>query len=259
MCRNLKCSIGIGPTKFLAKMASDMKKPLGIVVLRRSDIPKKLWPLSIDDMFGIGKKKTPILKKHGIQTIGDLALTKNEPILRQILGKHSYNIIEAVNGRGSDEINYSRSVKSLSQSTTMNEDVSEYETICTILRELSEELSKRCKKHNVKGKLISISIRYYDFRNAVRSINIDTYCDDASAIYENALFLFDENYEEIPVRHLGISIGSLYSSSSTFEQLNLFYKPKINKKDVLTELNKHITGKKLIYASQVLKEHHHED
>lgn len=73
----LKCSIGIGPTKFLAKMASDMKKPMGITIIRRKDIQKILWPLPIKDMFGIGKKTFPRLESLGIYKIGDLATTES--------------------------------------------------------------------------------------------------------------------------------------------------------------------------------------
>ena len=69
----LGCSIGVAPNKFLAKMASDMKKPMGFTVLRKRDIEKMLWPLDIGDMFGIGKKTAPRLKELGINTIGDLA------------------------------------------------------------------------------------------------------------------------------------------------------------------------------------------
>ena len=68
----LKCSIGIGPTKFLAKMASDMKKPMGLTILRRRDFKEKLYVLPIKDMFGIGKKTYPVLESIGVKTIGGL-------------------------------------------------------------------------------------------------------------------------------------------------------------------------------------------
>ena len=73
----LPCSIGIAPNKFLAKMASDMKKPLGITVLRKREIDKLMWPLDISEMFGVGKKTAPRLRAIGINTIGDLANYKN--------------------------------------------------------------------------------------------------------------------------------------------------------------------------------------
>ena len=85
----LKCSIGVAPTKWLAKMASDMKKPMGLVLLRRRDIPTLLYPLPIESFWGIGKKTAPSLKEAGVQTIGDLytALQNNESAATKILGK----------------------------------------------------------------------------------------------------------------------------------------------------------------------------
>lgn len=73
----LPCSIGVAPNKFLAKMASDMRKPMGITVLRKQEVPRKLWPLPISDMWGIGKKSVPLLIENGIETIGDLASEEN--------------------------------------------------------------------------------------------------------------------------------------------------------------------------------------
>lgn len=101
--------------------------------------------------------------------------------------------------------------------------------------------------------MISISIRYYDFRNAVRSLNLDYSSDDENIIFEHAMLLFDQNYEDIPIRHLGVGMGSLSSKDSQIEQLTIFTAPK-PKMDILEELNKQIIGSKLIYASSLVKE-----
>src|SRR5699024_2653589 len=82
---DIPCSIGIGPNKFLAKTASDMKKPLGITILRKRDVQQKLWPLSVDEMYGVGKKTAEKLQRIQIKTIGDLA-NKDVYALSQLLG-----------------------------------------------------------------------------------------------------------------------------------------------------------------------------
>lgn len=250
----LPCSIGVAPNKFLAKMASDMRKPMGITVIRKHEVPTKLWPLSIDSMFGIGKKTAPILKNNGIKTIGDFADPKNESYLLKTIGKSAPSLIANARGNGNDQLVYNTTVQSISQSTTINHDVFDYDECKNILTVLTKSLVKRASAEGITGKMVSMSIRYHDFRNVVRSVNLDYYTNDFNIILEYALLLFDNNYEDIPIRHLGVGLGSLSSKKKQIEQLNIFSKPKTQNIDVLDELNKHLSNGKLVYASNLLKE-----
>lgn len=94
----LRCSIGIGPNMFLAKMASDMKKPMGITVLRIRDVPEKMWPLPIKEMQGIGKRTVPLMEDLNIHTIKDLATYQDLNALKPVLGKNIENMIKRANG-----------------------------------------------------------------------------------------------------------------------------------------------------------------
>ena len=94
----LRCSIGIGPNMFLAKMASDMKKPMGITVLRIRDVPEKMWPLPIKEMQGIGKRTVPLMEDLNIHTIKDLATYQNLNALKPVLGKNIKSMIKRANG-----------------------------------------------------------------------------------------------------------------------------------------------------------------
>ena len=98
---SLPCSIGIAPTLYLAKMASDLKKPLGITILRIRDIEEKLYPLDVKEIFGVGKKTYPILHDEGIHTIRDFMNKDNEELIRDIVGnQYDYFILEErVKGR----------------------------------------------------------------------------------------------------------------------------------------------------------------
>lgn len=250
----LPCSIGVAPNKFLAKMASDMRKPMGITVIRKHEVPTKLWPLSIDSMFGIGKKTAPILKNNGIKTIGDFADPKNETYLLKTIGKSAPSLIANARGNGNDQLVYNTTVQSISQSTTINHDVFDYDECKNILTVLTKSLVKRASADGITGKMVSMSIRYHDFRNVVRSVNLDYYTNDFNIILEHALLLFDNNFEDIPIRHLGVGLGSLSSKKKQIEQLNIFSKPKKQNIDVLDELNKHLSNGKLVYASNLLKE-----
>ena len=248
----LPCSIGVAPNKFLAKMASDMRKPMGITILRKQEIQKKLWPLPIEDMWGIGKKSIPNLKANGIETIGDLVKTENEAFLLKTLGKQGYVAIAHAKGLGSNQLVYSSSVSSLSQSTTLDKDITDYDEVKKVFKKLAQSLSRRAQNENVQGALISISIRYYDFTNIVRSQQLNTYTNDENMILENALYLFDHHDNGNPIRHLGIGLASFYRHDSGI-QMNLFEEINYNNTDqILSELNKKIPNGAFIKASALL-------
>jgi DNA polymerase-4 len=96
----------VAPTKFLAKMASEMKKPMGLTILRRKDLKEKLYPLPIESFYGIGKKTAPRLEMMGIKTIGDLKERSDhdDPALKDLLGKFYFVIKDWVNGYGDDVV-----------------------------------------------------------------------------------------------------------------------------------------------------------
>ena len=118
----LKCSIGVSTTKFLAKMASDYKKPMGLTIIHKKEISKYLFPLNVGSMFGIGKKTAPRLKAIGINTIGDLyeKMKNNDPEVVKMLGKSFQTLKDWLEGKGSDEIEMEKwDPKSIGNSTTL--------------------------------------------------------------------------------------------------------------------------------------------
>ena len=250
----LPCSIGVAPNKFLAKMASDMRKPMGITILRKQEIQKKLWPLPIEEMWGIGKKSIPNLKANGIETIGDLTKPEYENFLLRTLGKQGYSAISHAKGNGSNQLVYSSSISSLSQSTTLDKDITDYDEVKQVFKSLAISLSKRAQSEGVKGAMISISIRYYDFTNMVRSLQINTYTNDYNIILEHALYLFDRHYNGAPIRHLGIGLASFFNQESG-AQMNLFEEVIYNDtEEILKELNKAIPNASFIKASALLNQ-----
>lgn len=249
----LPCSIGVGPNKFLAKMASDMRKPMGITVLRKHEIAAKLWPLPITEMWGIGKKSHPLLMANGITTIGDLANPDNEGKIMTLLGKHAYHSIQNARGNDTNVLCFNTTVQSISQSTTLDRDVEDYDEIKTVLRRLARALSKRAQSEELKGRLISVSIRYFDFTNAVRSMSYPEYTNDEAVLFEQALLLFDRNENGKAIRHLGIALGSLFSRNRSIDQLHMNLesaKPKDSIEEVLEQLNKQLPGIHLTTADK---------
>ncbi len=255
---NLKCSIGVAPNKFLAKMASDMKKPMGITVIRKQEVKTKLWPLPISEMQGIGKKTAILLKELNINTIGDLANYKELDRLKPILGKNTLSMIDKSNGGGSDEIIVDHEVKSLSQSTTFLKDITDYTEILMMFRKLASQLEERMKENAKAGYVISISVRYFDFNTIVRSKRLDIAIFNSNDLFEHAISLYDQNETDQSIRHLGIGISSLIDKENTTTQLNLFEEPPpISETEKLLErLNKEVKGNLLTTASSILKKTH---
>jgi DNA polymerase-4 len=136
----LKSSIGISSNKFLAKMASDLKKPMGISTLFQNEIQEKIWPLDVGDMFMIGKKTAQVLKDQGINTIGDLA-NYDEKILSKLLNKNFLEYKAMANGFGSDVLDLEGSdPKSIGTSMTFNNNTNYFDEIKAVLSEQIHEI-----------------------------------------------------------------------------------------------------------------------
>ena len=166
-------SIGVAPNKFLAKMGSDMKKPMGITVLRKRDVQKLLWPLPIKDMFGVGKKSAAMFEKIGIKTIGDLANYPNDLLLKKRLGKGYYTLMDWANGIDNSIVsNEVEDLKSVGNSRTFDA-TNDYQELKSMINYLSRLVSSRAKEDKLYGNSISITIKYDDFKVNTRSKKID--------------------------------------------------------------------------------------
>ena len=256
----LKCSIGVASTKFLAKMASDYKKPMGLTIIRKSDIPNILYPLAIEKMFGIGKKTAPRLKEIGIMTIGDLAkrCEVDDPMVMNTLGKFYYTIKDWVFGKGSDEVDSEPwDPKSIGNSTTLKEDTSSKETISTTFRYLSKEVSSRAIKEGKLGNTIQIVVKEANFKSHNKSMTIDNPTNNADKIYEVAMRLYERNFSQMTVRLLGVTLQNLTNTKDVAIQMSLFdyerHEEESATKLLINDLNRKLKKKALIRASEVEK------
>ena len=220
---NLKCSIGISPNKFLAKMASDMKKPMGITILTRSNLKELMWPLDIKNMFGIGKKTQPRLREVGIMTIGDIANYNNYNKLRQIIGKNALLLYRRANGIDNRVVDTKQNeLKSVGNSITLPYDTLDEIILLDTLKQLARQVSMRAAKRNLISNSISITIKYTRFESVNRQTTINSYINDYEYILSTAKMLFDAHYDGRPVRLLGISLNNTINKKNYKEQLNIF-------------------------------------
>lgn len=219
----LWCSIGISENKFLSKMASDMKKPLGITELWREDIQSKLWSLPIRNTYGIGKQTAEKLQSMGIETIGNLALF-NKDLLVNKLGKFGGIIHQLANGIDPSPVEprSSDKMKSISRSVTLPEDVSDIEIAKTVLMKLSDEVGMTARKFDKKARKVQITIKYSDFQSITRQATIPaTYLtkEISSAGIELLIKHWNRNRA---VRLLGISLSG-FTEDCVADQLTLFH------------------------------------
>ncbi len=237
----LPSSIGIAPNKFLAKMASDLKKPMGITVLRKREIDKYLWPLSIDKMFGVGKKTKPKLEEIGIKTIGDLANFKDFELLKNTVGDLTANsLYEHANGNDNsivDVNSYSES-QSVSNSHTFDNNVFDPEYAKKTLKVIANTVSYRLKKENKKALTIGLILKYSNFKQINRSTGLEIATNNDKEIYDIVEDIFDEYFTQGDmIRLVGIFASRLENANDEVKQYSIFDDPEvINKEDGINRL-----------------------
>lgn len=258
---SLQCSIGIAPNKFLAKMASDMKKPMGITMITNHDVKEKIWPLPISDMFGIGKKTQPKLIELGIHTIGDLAKYENYSKIKPIFGKNALIYYQRANGKDFSKINNQKNeLKSVGHSQTFERDSNDENYIQNVLKKLSIEVSNRAKQKQLVSNSIAITLKYTRFKSKTRQTIIDVYTNDAEVIYATALRLFDNIYNKEMLRLVGVSLTNVVNVKNLNQQISLFEHQDIDvhEKDetekLLNTLNASFQDQRFVKASSLLKD-----
>ncbi|WP_244226754.1 DNA polymerase IV [Paenibacillus protaetiae] len=230
----LPCSIGIGPNKLLAKMASDMKKPNGLTILRIRDMPRLMWDKPCDVLFGVGKKTAEKLNRLQVKTISQLAAADAE-FLRRHFGVMGQWLKDAANGRDYSPVNPEEEAsKSIGHMTTLPADVTEKEEAARILLELSDRTGRRLRAQHLVTGTVQITIRKPDMTTIARSRTMEAVTQQTSDIYREALRLLERHWREgDPIRLLGVTLQNLSPAEETAIQLDLFDYEQQPRKDAL--------------------------
>lgn len=218
----LPCSIGIGPNKFLAKMASDMKKPNGITVLRIRDFPKLFWDKPPRELYGVGKKLSERLDSIGIKKIGQLAKADKQLMLKEF-GVLGPQLIEKANGiDNSPVIAEAEKSKSIGNTITLPKDIMSHEEARQVFIKVTDQVTRRLRKQNMVTKTVQITIRYSDRKTVTRSITLDQPTENSFDIFQTAIKLFTNYWSRDPVRLLGVTLQNLIEKDEASLQLDLF-------------------------------------
>ncbi len=258
---DLKCSIGIAPSKFLAKMASDLRKPMGITVCRRKDMETLIYPLPISSFWGIGKKTAPKLEALGIATIGDFKkrCDENDLAVAELLGKFFFTAKEWVNGYGDDVVNPEPfDPKSIGRMETFSSDTNDYEEISYKIQELAREVATAAQREGKKGKTVSLVVKDTSFKSHDKSSTSKSATNDFEDIYAKALSLYEHNFLGQVIRLVGVSLSSLIDPKEETVQLSFWnyeeYEEMDKTKLLINDFNRKLKGEYL-FTLREKKEH----
>jgi len=231
----LTISAGVAPSKFVAKVASDMEKPDGLTVVARDKVREFLDPLPIKKMWGAGKVTQKALARLSIHTFKDLRLASVE-LLEKEFGKHGSHMHRLAMGIDPRDVVTLHDIKSIGHEDTYSKDILDLEPAKRELLSLANRVAHRMRRKGLEGKTITVKVKYSDFKLITRSVTLHNFTNDSADIYANVCRLLEKTaVGKRPVRLLGISLSNLADTVSG-RQLSLFNQGESNQKR--KELNK---------------------
>lgn len=214
-------NVGLSSNKLLAKMGGELKKPDMVHTLFPEEIPSKLWPLKVEELFGVGRATSRKLRDRSIRTIGDLANTDPRR-LELFLKSYGRLIWNFANGHDESPVRQNRRVliKGIGNSSTIAFDVEDERTAHLVLLSLVESVAARLRQAEYLAGLVSVSIRTNEFYSYSHQKKLFTPTDSTNRIQEVACELFDKIWHKEPIRHLGVRVSELCTNS--FIQMSFF-------------------------------------
>lgn len=221
-------NIGISTNKLLAKMGSELEKPDKVHSLFLHEIKDKMWPLPIRELFMVGRATARKLNAININTIGDLAKANPEH-MKALLKSHGLLVWQYANGIDNSPVLLNEDIlqKGVSNSMTISYDVVKKHEVYSFILSLAERVGMRLRRLNFMASLISISVKTDSFVRYSHQLQLSSYIDSTSDIYQYSCTLFDQCWRGEPVRQIGISVSSL--TSNNLRQTSLFDKDNIEK------------------------------
>ncbi len=216
----LVASVGVAPNKFLAKLASDLDKPDGLVVVPADAIEAFLDPLPVSRLWGVGKVSNRDLAEMGVHTIGDLRRLP-EDLLVSRFAKTAAHWARLARGIDDRRVVPDRDAKSISHETTFATDIGDAEVLRSWLLELTEQVATRLRRQGLRGKTVFIKVRYADFHTVTRSESLDAPSNVTRELYMTAARLLQAQLARSsrPVRLLGMGASAMTTGAHAQGQL----------------------------------------
>jgi len=216
----LTCSVGVAPNKLLAKMASEFNKPNGIAIVHEEDLESMIWPLACRKINGIGPKADEKLKKHGIETIGQLAARDLQRLMDTFGPRTGAWLHAAAHGKDDRPVETESEPVSMSRETTFDRDlhaVRDKAELGAIFTRLCEQVADDLQRKGYRGKTVGIKLRFDDFKSVTRDITVDYFTADAKDIRRIAGLCLKRAPLQKRLRLLGVRVGALLSEEEALE------------------------------------------
>lgn len=225
-------NIGVAHNKLLAKMASDFTKPDRVHTLYEEEIPTKMWPLPVSELFMLGKKTIPKLYDMKIRTIGDLAKQDKRLMIKKF-GKHGLLMWEYSNGIDNSEVNYlEEKPKGIGNSVTLPMDINDEEKLAEVLLTLAEQVAYRLRRYNMCAGVVNVQLRTKDFKDFSHQKKLLNVTSNTKDIFNVAKELLKEMYKKgTMIRLVGLRVDKLISKDEV--QLSLFNSEEDKKQEKL--------------------------
>lgn len=220
--QQITCSVGLATTKFVAKLASGHCKPDGILVVEKLETISFLHRLPVSALWGVGGKTEEVLKRFGLLTISDLAHTPVETLERALGKAQGRHLYELAWGRDDRKVVPNEAEKSIGNEETFARDVDDPEVILREILRLSERTGHRLRLRELKGRTISIKVKFADFTQLTRSRTLNEATNITQEIYAVAKSLYEGlNLDRARVRLVGVRIEGLITKDEVATQLIL--------------------------------------
>ena len=218
-------SVGVGPNKFIAKIASDLRKPDGLVLVESDQVEKFLEGLPISRLWGVGPKTEQRLHEMGLRTIGDLRVMPREKLVRALgsLGEHLYQLSF---GRDDRPVVPNWEAKSVSNETTFEEDTADREFLVEVIRGLAAQVGRRLRCEGLRANRITLKLRYENFETHTKQTSVERPLQTDDDIARLAIALFRQFSLDRKVRLIGVGSGDLTRDGAGPTQLDLFAEPR---------------------------------
>lgn len=229
----LIASAGVAPCKFAAKVASDLQKPDGLVVVPDREVARFLAPLPIERMWGVGPKTAPRMREAGFATLGDLA--KADPQrLERLMGSWGLHVYALSRGDDVRDVDPDGEAKSIGTEQTYENDLTDIDAIARTLLDHASQIAQRLVREGVSARAVTVKLKYADFTLRTRQVTLPAAVTDTQSIYVAARALLDKFPRTGDrVRLTGVSVSQLTDGQS---ELTLFPDRAVQKRQRLEEL-----------------------